>query len=536
MPTFKIIGRWVDRYLLLVLGGFLLGFIPLYPKLPLFDLLPGYLVRVRLEDFFIALATAVWLVQLARKKITWRLPLTKLLGLYLLTGLLSLLSAIFVTKTIPLETLHIGKSALHLLRYLEYFTLFFIIFTALKTKKDLRLLITVSFLTLFVVCLYGVGQRYLYWPVYSTMNREFSQGLRLYLTPHARVQSTFAGHYDLGGYLVLTLPFVLAAAYSFKKKPQKIASYALLYFGLWLIVASASRTSFAALILALVIVILLFALEQMTIKMKILWFARQVCLLATGILLVLAFFGKDMYERLLQVLEGFPVLNSWQQQADVKLFSIAKPENALSTEEAEALASVLVSSDERPSPQRPSDVYVNVPDNKLVATVSADGVATTVLVQVDRTYSQTAIDKGLSYAIRLDTLWPREIEGFKRNPVFGSGYATLTKETIQQFTEAESTDNNYLRTLGETGLAGFLTFYGSILAALTFSVRTLLRTNSKLNQFEKIVLIGFIAGSLGLLLNAYYIDVFVASKIAQLYWAYAGMAMVVYSWRTHARQ
>ena len=111
MPTFKTIGRWVDRYLLLVLGGFLLGFIPLYPKLPLFDLLPGYLVRVRLEDFFIALATAVWLVQLARKKITWRLPLTKLLGLYLLTGLLSLLSAIFVTKTIPLETLQIGRAS-----------------------------------------------------------------------------------------------------------------------------------------------------------------------------------------------------------------------------------------------------------------------------------------------------------------------------------------------------------------------------------------------------------------------------------------
>ncbi len=539
MPTSKSVLRWLDQNLLLVLAGFLLGFIPLYPKLPLFDLIPGYLVRVRLEDIFIALTVGFWLLQLVRKKVTIRIPLAKLLGLYLLAGFLSLLSAIFITKTIPFEVLHIGKSALHLLRYLEYFTLFFILFSALKSKKDLKILILVSFLTLFAVSLYAVGQRYMYWPVYSTMNREFSKGLRLYLTPHARVQSTFGGHYDLGGYLVLTLPFVLAAIYSFAKKKQRVALYILFYFGIWLITVSASRASFGSLIIALITVVAVFALKQKTLLKKVLWFLRQSALLGVGTLLILSIFGKDMYERLLQVLEGYPMAHSWYQETNKQLQRIAydniphieKPENGISTDEAATIASVLVPSDERPTPQRPSDVYVNVPDKKLVATISAEGVETMILIDVERTYSQNALDRGLSLAIRLDTLWPQALAGFQKNPVFGTGYATLTKESIQQFTEAESTDNNYLRSLGETGLAGFIAFYSIIVAALTLSIKTLRKKASKhLTAFEKLVLIGFIAGTLGLLVNATYIDVFVASKIAQLYWAYAGMAMAVYFW------
>jgi len=526
MPPSKKIIRWIDRYLLLVLGGFLLGFIPLYPKLPLFDLIPGYLVRVRVEDIFIGLTTVVWLIQIIRKKITWRTPISTALGYYLLVGFLSLLSAVFITKTIPFEALHIGKSALHLLRYFEYFMLFFIIFSALKTKKDLKILLLISFVTLLAVSLYGVGQRYMYWPVYSTMNREFSEGIRLYLTPHARVQSTFGGHYDLGGYLVLTLPFVLAAAYSQKKKKLRFALYSLFYLGIWQITVSASRASFGSLILALTIVVVIFSLEQRSFLKKILWFLRQTFFLAIFSLLILQFFGKDMYERLLQILDGSPTASRLQLNF-LPYITVEKPE---------ATVSVLVPSDERPTLQRPSDVYVNVPDKKLVATISAEGVESMVLIDVERTYSQNALDRGLSLAIRLDTLWPQAIAGFYSNPLLGSGYATLTKESVQQFTEAESTDNNFLRVLGETGLAGFITFYGSILAALALAILTLRRANKKLSYFEKIVLVGFIAGTIGLLLNAIYIDVFVASKIAQIYWAYTGMAMAVYVWHKNEKK
>ncbi|KXK12267.1 MAG: hypothetical protein UZ22_OP11002000066 [Microgenomates bacterium OLB23] len=40
------------------------------------------------------------------------------------------------------------------------------------------------------------------------MNPEFAKGRILFLTPEARLSSTFAGHYDLAAYLVLMLPLL----------------------------------------------------------------------------------------------------------------------------------------------------------------------------------------------------------------------------------------------------------------------------------------------------------------------------------------
>src|SRR3989337_1530554 len=87
-----------------------------------------------------------------------------------------------------------------------------------------------------------------------------------------------------------------------------------------------------------------------------------------------------------------------------------------------------------------------------------------------RRYSQTAVQYDLSTGIRLDYTWPQAIKGFVRNPLLGSGYSTLTKRNIEDFTEAESTDNDFLRALGETGLLGFLTFFGTIAFIGYFSI------------------------------------------------------------------
>src|SRR5690606_18678152 len=136
-------------------------------------------------------------------------------------------------------------------------------------------------------------------------------------------------------------------------------------------------------------------------------------------------------------------------------------------------------------------------------------------------YSACSLDRGLSLCIRLETLWPRAIEGFKRNPLLGSGYATLTKETVEQFTEAESTDNNFLRTLGETGALGFITFYGVVVLTLWYAFRHL-RDNDTL---ARALCVGYIGGSIGLLINALYIDVYAASKVAMTYWGLAGIVV-----------
>lgn len=510
-------------------------FIPLYPKVPLFDIIPGYIVRVRIEDIVILATAILWLVQVIRGRVAWRTPIFWVIVAYAVVGFLSVLSAVFITETVPFEVLHVGKTVLHYFRYLEYFSLYLILFSAITTKKQVKIVLGLIVATVLAITAYGYGQKEYYWPVYSTMNREFSKGIRLYLTEHARVQSTFGGHYDLSAYLVVMLPLILAMAFMVKQRPLKIALHAAHVLGVWLMIVSASRTSFGAYMVSLVLVIGLFAWQQKTWLKKIIWGSSRGVLFLSMVGIMMIWFGADMYQRFIQILDGYPVASKTYKtviENQKKLFElprkmladqfrmpeVEKPSNSISTEEAEKM--VLVASDERPVPNRPSDVYVNVNDIVEVASVSASGSAITVMVdRGPRSYSDCALERGLSLCIRLDTLWPRALTGFRRNPLLGSGYATLTKESIGQFTEAESTDNNFLRTLGETGLLGFVTFYGVVAVGLYYAY-VLLKSN---DQLGKAVAIGFIASSVGLLLNAVYIDVFAASKVALSYWALLGV-------------
>jgi hypothetical protein len=68
MKSIKKLLAWLDANIIELWAGFLLAFLPLYPKWPLFDILPGYIVRVRLEDFVVAFSLLLVLVQVARHK------------------------------------------------------------------------------------------------------------------------------------------------------------------------------------------------------------------------------------------------------------------------------------------------------------------------------------------------------------------------------------------------------------------------------------------------------------------------------------
>lgn len=529
---------WIQENLLLIIAGFLLAFIPLYPKIPLWSPIEQYIVRIRLEDVFVLIAAIVWLVYAIKGKIRWRSTFLWFIVGYAVVGLLSVLSAVFVTKTVPLQPLHLGKTLLHYFRYLEYFTLFAIVFSAVKKKAHLYTLLAVFALTVGAIAVYGYGQKYFYFPVYSTMNREFSKGVRLYLTPHARVQSTFAGHYDMAAYLVIALPLLLALAYQTKQRVWKTVFYLSFWLGAWLLIVSAARASFIAALGGLGLVVLLTALQFPGWE-KLKQFISKSVVLGLGLGLLFTVYGADMNERLMHVLEGnqqahdtFHYWNGRRKEAIAYVIGqYSPPSNSISTEEAEDLG-VLTPTDERPVTEKPSDVYVEVNDIVGVATTSAEGVTSIILVDKGpRTYSDCALKYGLSLCIRLDTLWPRAIDGFNTNPLLGSGYATLNKESVDHFTEAESTDNNFLRTLGETGLLGFITFYGTVVVAMWLAFKQL-RSKDTLSQG---LAIGFIAGTVGLLLNAVYIDVFAASKVAFTYWGLLGMIMGYFTWQSNSQ-
>lgn len=548
---------WLNENLLLLLSGFLLVFIPLYPKIPLFSPIEQYIVRVRWEDLFVLGVILLWAFGVFKEKMKlkkwpplFKLNLTKAIFAYLAVGFLSVLTAIFIIKTVPWQPLHLGKTVLHYLRYLEYFSLFFVFFTALKSKKDFKIFLGLLTVITLAIAVYGFGQRHYYWPVYSTMSREFSKGVRLYLTQHARVQSTFAGHYDLGAYLVIILPIILSLALSVKNKFLKIWLHLVHWTGLWLLVESASRTSFLAYLAGLTLVILLIAYQKNDLRKKIRYFFSRYLLMIAIISVTLFYFGDDMRERFYQILSGYTRINAAYQNVsaqskkfvDEKLslitvtfnqFSqkyqlatlpkVEKPEGAISTEEA---AQIIISSDTRPTPVRPLDVYEDIPDIIFVATVSATGETEVLEIEAPRTFSDNAIKYGLSLAIRLDALWPQAIKGFWRDPVLGSGYATLNNDGYNTFAVADSTDNNFLRTLGETGILGFITFYGIIVLALGIALKTI---KDNRDELLSIFAIGYIGGTIGLLINAVYIDVFASSKVAFTFWALTGiLAKYVY--------
>jgi hypothetical protein len=414
-------------------------------------------------------------------------------------------------------------------------------FAAIRRVRDIRVVFASLIFSVLAIVIYGYGQKFWYWPVFSTMNREFSKGMVLYLTEHARVQSTFGGHYDLAAYLVIVLPILYLLAIKVKEQRLKKVLHFTHILGLWLLVASASRTSFIAYLGGVLFGLFLFALQETKWLTKVSYFFRHSVAFVLLMSIMMYSFGADMRERFEHVLRAYPGVYKVYEEtqnfvgrqvaflkdpmAKIREFQDRnKPDNGIAFDNTD-LDSVLSRTDQQPVSSRPIDVYVDIPDKVAIATESSDGANVVTYVEQPRTWSDNALKYGLSFAIRLDELWPNAIKGFLHNPIFGSAYATLNKKEFQQFTEAESTDNNFLRTLGETGLVGFVTFYGAIMTLLIVLYRNQQKTQ---DDWLKYANVAFIAASVGLLLNATYIDVFASSKVAFTYWALAG-AILAYN-------
>lgn len=508
---------WLDHHLLELLAGFLLAFLPLYPKWPLFDALPGYIVRVRLEDFVIGSCLLIFLIQVSRGRAYLKKnPLFKPIILYLAIGLISAISAVLITHTVPAESLHVGKLFLHWARRVEYMSLAFIFFAALSSRDSLKRILTVFVITGLIVSLYGFGQKYLAWPVYSTMNREFSKGWRLVLTEHARVSSTFAGHYDLAAFAVIQLP-LLASLIFFLPKKHRLWALPVFILMFATLLLTASRTSFIAYLVGLTVVFALLG-KKVSYKKAILAWIFFMVISAAG----LRSFGS-LYSRFAHVL----MLDRIETFVNDQVFARLKPSPSHDIHINQDLSLVYTETDTPPSTPPPlagtlpPDVYEAIPESFPEASLSGvPDSSGTGQEGKPRTYSDSAFKYGLSSAIRFDALWPRALAGFKSNPLLGSGYSTLTKEQVTDFTEAESTDNDYLRALGETGLLGFISYFAIFIIAL---IKTYQHLSKSKSQLEIAYYAGFIALVVSLLVNALYIDIFEASKVAYTLWAVMGL-------------
>jgi len=523
--------KWLDKYLLQIGVMFLFAFIPLYPKLPLIDIWQTW-IYIRWEDFFVATVILIWLIQLYRKKVICRSPLVWPILVYWLIGGISLFNAIFIAPRPPHFFPHLA--VLHYFRRIEYMMLFFIVAGSIKSLAVVKRYLWVIFMSIILVCLYGFGQRFWGLPAFLTMNEEFSKGIPLHLPSTARITSTFAGHYDLAAYLVLTIAFGVSLIFAIRHWGAKIALFLITIASFFLLLLTASRISFFAYLLAISLVLFFQKKKWLIIPVILLSFylMKQ---MGGGTAVRL---GKTFrVERVVfDVKTGRPI-------ATLKEF-IAAPTPTPRPEDDQPLTethppSAGTGGEDLPLgtgflalPGKKEPLPTKEPSQKValkgvgpeeeplilqlekmkMATLSSE-IATSsalFLLSEEDYFVKRAIVYDISFTTRFQGEWPRAWKAFKRNIVLGSGYSTISL----------ATDNDYLRSLGETGILGFFSFWGSIMAIILLVRQILIRSQSIWLRGLAIAVFGGLAG---LLLNATLIDVFEASKVAFTFWMFVGL-------------
>ncbi|MEK7633668.1 MAG: O-antigen ligase family protein [Patescibacteria group bacterium] len=486
--------KFLDNNIIKILLSIFIFLVPLWPKLPIKMINYTY-IAIRFEDIYLVVMCLIFAVQLIRKKIKLNKTFLWLFILYWLAVFASVLWGIFIGKTV--DFYHLGL--LHSLRRVEYMIVFFIASSVVNNKKDFFLFLNLFITSVFIVGLYGLGQKYLGFPAVQTMNPEFAKGYILYLTPEARISSTFAGHYDLASYLIFAIPIILSFYFYFKKNYFYLLIFVLSSI---VLVDTSSRISFAAYVLTC-----LFFLFQI----RKYFFTIFVVILTIGLM----YFSGDLAKRYLKTFQVKRILvneksgsvyinqNITTKELPAGSFYVKlKDQTTETTEQATEAAYVEYFKKqivlEQANEATSSGEKLNTNEfNSLIASLSANLKAINTVVS------------DISFATRLQIEWPRAIEAFKKNPILGSGPSSIT----------EATDNDFLRWLGEIGLLGttlFLIILFSIIKKVYGQINEPVKENLLLSM-------GFIFGLLALLINAVYIDVFEASKVAYTFWTIAGL-------------
>ena len=347
--------------------------VPLYPKFPLMRV-PGAFVSIRLEDFLLSVVFMLTiLVVLKNKRLFFRNSIFYSIILYLLVGFVSLFSSVFVTKTV---VFHIGF--LHWARRVEYFTPLIIAYYLLKRRPELLdFFLKLFLLVVFCTFLYGLGQRYLSWPIIITQNEEYSKGVALRWIPGGHINSTFAGHYDLATFLVLVLPIIISLVAEVRNISQKYYFMLIYLMGLWLLVSSASRISFLSYLFSFLFSLILLK------KYKLIPLVLLISLTFTAFSPNLVERYKRFYDVTFRKIKSLKLIYNFRFPA----------------------------------------VYAN--ENIFLPRRQIETIPTPTPVFEDR-----------SSNIRINVEWPRALRAFAKNPLLGTGYSSITLATDNDFLRA----------------------------------------------------------------------------------------------------
>lgn len=540
----KKIFSWISENILFLCTLVLISFIPLYPKLPLLDIKNTW-VYVRVEDFLVLFAFFLWVSLLVKKKITLKTPLTIPILTFWIVGALATIHGVIVIFP-EAANVFPNVAFLSYLRHLEYLGLFFIAFSSIRSKNSLKYVVWVVLATYPAVVFYGLGQKYLAFPAYLTMNEEFAKGIAIRLSPLSRVPSTFAGHYDLAAYLVLVMPILASLIFGFKNWAMKIILAGLLVLGFFLLFMTVSRISFLVLFISLFAVLYFYNKKYVLLSIPI--------IIISGIFILsfqpslLSRFGSTIKEVNVLVdsrtgnaighvnyvstkhFEG-RVLNQRKigENGEIATSNITEEEKERASpsslivfsklpQEVPLVSDVNLSTGEN-LPQGTG--YINLPLSPVSRKLSyffyektqdESPASSEIYIFQGDFLLKKASAYDLSFTTRFQGEWPNALEAFKKNLLLGSGYGSVSL----------AVDNNYLRMLGEVGILGIVAFFSLFLISGIYVKRILPTIDSKLTRS---FIIGFCGGIFGLFLNAIFIDVFEASKIAFLLWGITGAVM-----------
>lgn len=456
---------------------FLLGtivFILLYPKFPFINV-PGTYVAIRLEDFLITLLLFLWfLVNFKNLKIILSKTIFKAFIIFWLIGFLSIFSGLYITYSI-----HLNLSFFHWLRRVEMMSLFFVAATTIKNQKQIKTILRVLLIANIIIIIYGFGQVFLEFPVISTTNKEFSKGLILKLSPDARANSTFAGHYDLAAYLSIVVTFMGSLIFYYRRFWEKgllliwgVVSFVLLGM-------TAARMSFTATLGSLALVFWIMGKRLLIVGLLV---------LALGAVAII----PELRHRLVatitvNLLEG----GGPKYSPPPNKTTIFTPQNNTNQASFEAITR--------------QSITESTAANR-VSTVSAD-------IAAGEPINTTELGVYRSFNIRTDVEWPRAVRAFVKNPILGTGYSSINL----------ATDNDILRSLGETGLLGTL----SLLLIFFIILKRFIKAIKKSENFEKIFIIATICSMIAILATGLIIDILEASKITALLWTMLGICWAV---------
>ena len=348
--------------------------VPIFPKFP-FIRIPNTYVSVRLEDFLIAIISLITIVKIIpRFKSFFSGNIQRRILIFIGIGFVSLLSGIFLTKTvIP------SVGILHWGRRIEYVIPFFAALLLMKEepKGFLSFILKIIMLIYIIIFVYGLGQRYLYWPVITTQNAENSKGTALRWTTGSHINSSFAGHYDLATFLVFLTPILINLIILVKEKWVKFMTFLCIVGAYWLFNAAVSRISIFSFIFGTTISLLI-------IKK---WKLVPIFVLLSLVTFVFSSGLRSRFDKL------------------IKLVNFNTPKIV-------ALPVARTAFAQGATP--------------LLGSEQAVTISTPVPILVE--------DR--SSSIRFVVEWPRAIRAFFKNPLLGTGYSSITMATDNDYLRA----------------------------------------------------------------------------------------------------